>query len=420
MKYDVIVAGGGTAGCAAAYMLGMSGKKVLIIEKNSFLGGTMTSSLVTPMMKTSRNSINNDFLNEFIKQMKQYGAAITYSDGNIGWFNPEIAKIVLDEMLNKAKVKVLFNSFVTKVNISNRNIKSLEINDNILSVPIETRCVIDSTGNCDIGFLSNCKFLNKKEENQPVNLRFLMSGVDLKLFSKWLLDFDSDRSVTTAYECDGQIHLSTAYTWDKGAKWALSPLFDDAVDKKILKNEDRNYFQVFTVPGMPNTLAFNCPRIYFEENIDVLDVNLASKALQMGRGSILRLAKFCKIYFPGFENAYISNIADSLGVRVSRRIKGKYIYTIEDLKNGKRFDNPVVTSDYPVDVHSNKKDSSKLESVLQEYQLPLEALISDDIDNLYVAGRCLSADFYAQAALRIIPSCMSMGVGVAKFLVKKS
>ena len=420
MKYDVIVAGGGTAGCAAAYILGMSGKKVLIIEKNSFLGGTMTSSLVTPMMKTSKNSINNDFLNEFINQMKRYDAAITYSDGNIGWFNPEIAKIVLDEMLNKAKVKVLFNSFVTKVNISNRNIKSLEINDNMLSVPIETRYVIDSTGNCDIGFLSNCKFLNKKDENQPVNLRFLMSGVDLKLFSKWLLDFDSDRNVTTAYECDGQIHLSTAYTWDKGSKWALSPLFDDAVDKKILKNEDRNYFQVFTIPGMPDTLAFNCPRIYFKENIDVLDVNSTSKALQLGRSSILRLTKFCKMYFPGFKNAYISNIADSLGIRVSRRIKGKYIYTIEDLKNGKRFDNPVVTSDYPVDVHSNKKDSSKLESVLQEYQLPLEALISDDIDNLYVAGRCLSADFYAQAALRIIPSCMSMGVGVAKFLVKKS
>ena len=133
----------------------------------------------------------------------------------------------------------------------------------------------------------------------------------------------------------------------------------------------------------------------------------------------MRLAEFCKKYFPGFENAYISNIADSLGIRVSRRIKGKYVYTIDDIKSGKKFDTPVVISNYPVDIHSNTKDSSLLEKYNQEYQLPLESLMSDDIDNLFVAGRCLSADFYSQAALRIIPSCMSMGVGLAKYMITR-
>ena len=63
MQYDVVIVGGGTAGCAAAYTFGKAGKKVLIIEKNIHLGGTMTSALVTPMMKTSENQINTDFLN---------------------------------------------------------------------------------------------------------------------------------------------------------------------------------------------------------------------------------------------------------------------------------------------------------------------------------------------------------------------
>lgn len=419
MKYDVAVAGGGTAGCAAAYILGKSGKKVIIIEKNSYLGGSMTSTLVTPMMKTSSNSINNEFFNDFIAEMKNYNAAITYSDGNKGWFNPEIAKIVLDKMMKSANVSVLLNSCINKVNISNRYIKSLDISQGILSSSIEAIDYIDATGDCEVGFLAGCKFLNNENEYQPVTLRFMMSGIDLNKFGDMLLDIDKDRNVTTVAKIDGQTHLSTAYTWDTNRNWALKPLFDKGVSEGILKDEDRNYFQVFTVPGMFDTLAFNCPRVYFENNINPFDKNAVSEALIKGRESVYRIAEFCKKYFVGFDKAYISHIADSLGVRVSRRIKGKYIYTIEDLKSGKKFDNPVVVSNYPVDVHSNKKNTSVLEHTEVEYQLPIESLISDDLDNLLVAGRCLSADFYAQAALRIIPCCFSMGVGAAKFLLKK-
>jgi len=419
MKYDVVISGGGTAGCAAAYVLGKNGKRVLLIEKNAHLGGTMTSALVTPMMKTSDNSINNEFFIEFIDKMKFYNAAIEYIDGNKGWFNPEIAKIVLDELMQEANVDVIFGSKIKSLNITNRYINKLQIEDNLLSVPIETRYVIDCTGNCDIGFLSNCEFINKISENQPSTLRFIMGGIDLKKFANWLEAYDKDRSVTTVASIDGQIHLSTAYTWDSDKHWALAPIFEEGIKQKVLDAYDCNYFQVFTIPGMGDSLAFNCPRVLLDNEINSLDVFDTSKTLQKGRKSILKLANFCKTMFVGFENAYISNIADMLGVRVSRRIKGKYIYTIDDLKSGKKFDNPVVISNYPVDVHSKEKDKSFLTHTLQEYQLPIEALMSADIENLFVAGRCLSADFYAQAALRIIPSCFSMGVGVANFLLKK-
>ena len=120
---------------------------------------------------------------------------------------------------------------------------------------------------------------------------------------------------------------------------------------------------------------------------------------------------------PGFENAHISSIANSLGVRVSNRVKGKYVYTYDDLISGKKFNHPVLVSNYPVDIHSNKKDNSTLERVMQEYQLPIESLMVEGYDNLFVIGRCISADFKAQAALRIIPSCFSMGEGLAKYLV---
>jgi len=455
MKYDIVIAGGGTAGCAAAYTAGLAGKRVLLIEKNIHLGGSITSGLVIPAMKCGKHQINTEFFEALISELKSMGGQITYQD-NPGWFNPELTKIALDNLLAKANVDVLFgttiqnvtiiNSSITSVSILNKNLSSsidkLHRNKKALSVPveklyknnklllppidklhaskevlfepIEAMYFIDATGNCDFAKICNCNFLENK--NQPLSLRFIMSGIDMKKFGEWLVEFDKDRDVTTVEEIDGETHLSTAYTWDEGKVWALKPLFDRAVEEGILKDYDRNYFQLFTIPGMPGSAAFNCPRIVTEA--DALSVFDTSKALLEGRQSIFRLANFCKKYLPGFEKAFISNIADTLGIRVSRRIKGKYIYTIDDIKTSKKFDNPVLVSDYPIDVHSSKKDSSTLE-MTAEYQLPVESLMSADIDNLFVIGRCISADFMAQGALRVQPSCFSMGVGLAKYLINK-
>lgn len=416
MKYDIIVVGGGTAGCAAAYTAGKQGLKTLLIEKNIHLGGTITSGLVIPVMKSGDNQINTEFYDALIAELQTMGGQVTYQN-NRGWFNPELAKVALDRLIEKSGVEVRFGTEVQDVLLENKVIKSVLIKQKILSeridklqdillVNIGARYIIDATGNCEIGKICNCEFL-ENSEIQPTSLRFIMSGININHFADWLKDFDTDRDVTTVENIDGVIHLSTAYTWDSGKKWALAPLFEDAVKKGVLKDSDRNYFQIFTVAGMPGSIAFNCPRMV--ENKDY------STTLRLARESILRLSNFCKIYFPGFENAYISNIADMLGVRVSNRIKGRYVYTIDDLKSGKKFENPVVISNYPVDVHSNERDKSTLQ-VVQDYQLPIESLMSADIKNLFVAGRCLSADYMAQGALRVQASCFSMGEGIAKYI----
>ena len=424
--YDVIVIGGGTAGCAAAYTAGKLGLKTLLIEKNIHLGGTITSALVVPAMKSGEHQINTDFYVDLISELSAIGGQATYQN-NPGWLNPELTKIALDNLMAKANVEVYFDTHIRDVICKNRHIEAIVISKEMLSVYNETienqnkalsvsiaaKYIIDATGNCEIGKLCGCEFLEENSENQPVSLRFLMGGVDVPYFAEWLKAFDTDRNVTTVEDINGFIHLSTAYTWDKDKTWALKPLFDDAVAKGILKDHDRNYFQIFTVAGMPSTIAFNCPRII--DYTKTLDVANMSKALQLARKNIFRLANFCKIYFPGFENAYISNIADMLGIRVSRRIKGKYVYKIDDLKSGKKFEHPVVRSNYPVDVHSDKKDGSTLD-IVQDYELPIESLMSADIDNLYVAGRCLSADYMAQGALRVQASCFSMGEAVAKHI----
>ena len=418
-KYDIIIVGGGTAGVSCAWNSAKLGLKTLLIEKNSFLGGAITSSLVIPAMKTSKNSINNDFFNEFYQNLEEKNGAITYIDGNRGWFNPEITKIVLDEMLTNANVDILFETEVRNIIKKDKTllvyIEPLNDNNNLclssemLSHPIETINLVDATGDAKICQKLNCKFLEKnKNETQPSSLRFIMNGVDRKAFGEWLLDFDTDRNVSTAAVIDGYTHFSTAYTWDNNVNWALKPLFAEAIANGDLKEMDTNYFQIFSVAGTADAVAFNCPRI----------INSPQNPYIEARSAIYRLSNFCKKYLPGFNNSHISNIANSLGIRVSNLVEGKYIYTYNDLINGKAFDNPVLISNYPVDIHSEKKDTSTLKPVYKEYQLPLESLCVKDFDNLFVVGRCISAEFKAQAALRIIPSCFSMGEGLAKYLAK--
>ena len=89
MIYDLAVVGGGTAGCAAAYIGAKYGLKVILIEKNIHLGGTITSGLVVPVMKSGDNQINTEFYNDLITELRKIGGQITYQN-NSGWFNPEL------------------------------------------------------------------------------------------------------------------------------------------------------------------------------------------------------------------------------------------------------------------------------------------------------------------------------------------
>lgn len=423
-NYDVIIAGGGTSGVSCAWNCAKLGLKTLIIEKESFLGGSITSSLVIPAMKTSKNAINTDFYNELYKILENIGGAITYLDGNMGWFNPELTKIALDMLIKENNIDVVYESKISNINNDKNKILSVYIEaidvDNIpvsgrqlLSPPIETRYLVDATGDAKICQKLNCNFLNNSENiSQPSSLRFILSGVNFKKFSTWLLDYDKDRNVSTVYDNNGVIHFSTAYTWDTNYNWALAPLFDNAVANGELEAQDCNYFQLFSVAGTQDSVAFNAPRL--------LDSSLnRSELYSKGRLTILKLRDFCKKYLPGFEDSYISSIASNLGVRASIQVEGKYIYTYDDLISGKTFINPVLKSNYPVDIHSRKKNDSVLERVEQEYVLPIESLMVKGYENLFVIGRCISVEHKAQAALRIIPSCFSMGEGLAKYLASK-
>jgi len=440
--FDVIVAGGGTSGAAAAVSAAKCGLKVLVIEKNGFLGGTSTASLVTPMMKNlidKETNLTEGLYLEVLSRLEQSGDSAVHSDGNPGWFNPEMMKCVLDDMCAENNVKVLFETVVTEVKTEKGKVVSIKCHSRSGFMEYKAKYYIDATGSAELSALAGADFsLGNNEElfnrlndsiyennlegidhsHQTFSLRFNMSGIDLDTFGSWIMEIDADSGVSSFEKNEkGQILLTTAHTWE-GNNWKLRPFFLKAVEEGVLNQEDGAYFQIFSIPGQKGTLSFNCPRIFSEKTLHPLNAEDISYAYTEGRKQIRRIADFCRKYLPGFEEAFICQIAPELGIRDSRRIAGQYKLTKEDILNCKKFQYPCAKSNYPIDVHSKEEDKSRLEFLPEKdyYEIPMESLIPKNINNLIVVGKTVSAEFEAQASLRIQPNCWSMGEAAGKYL----
>ncbi len=139
---------------------------------------------------------------------------------------------------------------------------------------------------------------------------------------------------------------------------------------------------------------------------------------------IKRISRFCKKYLPGFENSYVCQIAPHIGVRESRRLIGQYVLTADDILSGRKFEDAIASSNWPIDIHPsklNEKGQLRHPKDGDYYQIPLRSLLpkETEIKNLIVAGRCLSATFEAQGSARIQANCWSMGEAAGLLAAKR-
>jgi hypothetical protein len=121
-----------------------------------------------------------------------------------------------------------------------------------------------------------------------------------------------------------------------------------------------------------------------------------------------------KAFIPGFEKAFIMDTASMLGIRESRRITGDYVFTDEDVNNCRKFDDAVVSNFGGVEIHAANGQGTKINELGKGdfYNVPYRSIIAKDFDNLYVAGRCFSANHAALSAARNIAYCMALGQAV--------
>jgi hypothetical protein len=206
--------------------------------------------------------------------------------------------------------------------------------------------------------------------------------------------------------------------WDRN--FPLEPVFRKALNAGDIIYEDAAYWQVFGIPGRPDALAFNCPEIF--EGVDGTNAYDLTNAQIYAKKTIMRYLKFYKKYFPGFENSYITEVAVQVGIRESRRIKGIYDLTDEDVILCRKFDDYIAKSNYPVDIHgfnlAKKHIDIEGKDSIPYYEIPYRCLVPIGVKSLLVAGRCISASFTAQSSLRIQPTVRAIGeaAGIAASL----
>ncbi|MBF2053537.1 MAG: FAD-dependent oxidoreductase [Candidatus Sericytochromatia bacterium] len=418
-RCDVLVVGGGSAGAAAAIAAARSGARTLLVEQQGFLGGTSTGALVAPMMANhlQKQPLNQGIYLEVLEQLLATGDADIYKDGNAGWFNPEMLKITLESLAVEAGVDIWFHTWLADALVRDGVLRGAIVETKAGRGVIEASCCIDASGDADLAFRAGVPMVVGRADdgqNQPMALRFNLGHVDLQRAMQYFAELGEFEWTDSSRNPDIPL-WTTACTWDKS--WPLSPVFAQAVANGDLSEDDAAYFQIFTLPGRPGEVAFNCPRL--DGITDALDPHERNKVQLQGKQRILKLWRFCRRYLPGFEHSYIAQIAPMIGVRESRRIVGEYVLTSDDFFAARKFEDAIARNNYPIDIHArDKKGGLHFMAQGDYHEIPFRCLVPLQVENLLVAGRCLSADFAAQGAVRIIPNCYAMGqaAGVAAAL----
>ncbi|MGB9894740.1 MAG: FAD-dependent oxidoreductase [Thermoproteota archaeon] len=416
-SFDVIVAGGGTAGAVAAIAAARNGVRTLVVEQFGFLGGSETAALVVPMMP---NHVRGEPLvkaisQEIQKRLLDLGCAAIDRGGNEGWFNPEALKFVLEDMVLEAGGKILYYTFVEDVIMEGNEVRGVVIVNKSGRQAVFSKIVIDATGDGDVAALAGVPFESGRKEDgksQPMSLRFIVGNVDFNRLSKFLLENDKRSYVDPPL---------IEFAMVPGNNWPLEKYFKEGVREGILEESDIVYFQAFSIPGMPGVVAFNCPRIigdYKGFNADHL-----TEATIQGRKRISRLFNFLKKKIPGFENSYLALTAPMVGVRESRRIIGEYVLTAQDYFNARKFEDAISRNRYPIDIHlpTGPLPGERHLGPEEYHEIPYRSIIPIKVDNLIVACRALSASFEAHGAVRIQPNMRAIGqaAGVAAALCVK-
>jgi len=406
---DIVVCGGGTAGAFAAKAAADQGKDVLVIEQFGSLGGTATNGLVLPIMST--HIAENPQCSYISNLVRDKMVAIGAASANGANFDPLMLKVVLEGMCSEAGVRMLFHTFIADVVVDDGKIEAVVVaNKNGLGL-IKGKIFIDGTGDGDVCVRAGAKYSKGNPEtgkNQPISLRYIVSNVDTEAFGKFILETieKSGKNAGASYY-DGRIYAACC----AGDKWAFADIFDEAIANGDLTHDDKAYWQGFAVTGRPNCVAFNNPE-FFDET-DGTDPEVLTKTQIAGKQRILRQMMFYKKYLKGFENAYVSDISAMVGIRESRNIVTEYVLTAEDLITRTKFDDMFCQSNYPVDIHGKtlrcESNLTPVDDGKPWYEIPYRSLVVKDIDNLYITGRCLGAEFLAQSSLRVQHSVRASG-----------
>lgn len=361
-EVDVLVCGGGVAGVAAAVCAARHGAKTMLLERYGFLGGLAINSLVitTPPLD---NGINV----EIYEKLRQRGvyARCEHSgeETELNAYDPEVLKHELVSMLQAAGADLLLHVYITRALVGQGAVTGVVIETKAGRQAIRARIVLDATGDADVAASAGAPFRLVKK---PMTMMFNLVGVDV------------ERALATL-----------------GGNWGnVRQVVKQAVEAGKLKFE-LGIFRSFGAPGVSlEKLVHDGELSVWSGNLmemDGTDPRDLTRAEVVTREHAMRLAEFLRSTVAGFEGSRIEYTATQVGVRATRQILGEASPNMEEVR-GRIF-----------------TDTAAKPYAAMPLRLPYGSLLPQGVENLLVAGRCISAAEEAMGQLRLIPVCLATG-----------
>lgn len=387
--FDVVIVGGGPAGLAAAISASELGAKVLIIEKAGVIGGNLTIGHVGPTMGNfEKNTMADRFKN-------------LLTDGVHIAQDFEMAKIKLMQLVKKYGICVYLNTaFADIVKKDGLITHAIIATQNGLKA-VSGKIFIDASGDGVLAYLAgeDTEIGRNDGLTQPVSVMFTVGGID-----------ENQTIVCRHEEMDTPLKKGNYLQLCKDAckNGELPPTINIVRLYPCLSKTER----------MVNATQVN--------KVNALDLNDYTSSQIDLREQMLTVLNFLKNNVEGFEKAYIKDSSDIVGVRETRRVKGLYTLTAEDLIAGRRFDDVIVhRASFPLDIHNpngaGQAESDTVPVKVKEYDIPYRSTVPQKTKNLYLAGRCISGTHRAHASYRVMNIVINIGeaVGIGAALCVK-
>jgi hypothetical protein len=400
LETDIVVVGGGTTGPIAAISAARQGKKVVLIERFGSLGGNLTLGLNTKPSGALVGGLPLEIWNlarsvggageDYMAVSKSGGVKIASP------CDPEIMKMLLTRLCAESGVQILFETFVSNPVLNNGTVSGVVIESKSGREFIGCKVLIDCSADGDMAAKSNAPFVMGAGDGsamQPVSMYFIMSNVDIKRLVAWARTTD-DIPARAIPDNDADLAYGL---WLTGFNGALRKFQSDTGiklqrDNITLKTADgQMYVNATRVPG-----------------VDIFSHQEFTAAIIECYRQIEAYARFLKERVPGFENAKIGQISPVLGVRETRHIVGGYTLTEDDAVNGNFFEDSIAADASALDIHDPKGADVDFRG-MRPYEIPYRCLVPNGVEQMLVAGRCISADHLAHGRSRNMPACMATG-----------
>ncbi|RAV19595.1 FAD-dependent oxidoreductase [Paenibacillus contaminans] len=391
--YDVIVAGGGPAGIAAAVASARMGAETLLVERYGFLGGAGTAMMVNPWMSYWASGGSNvqliyGVLQELIDRMTEMGMYGHPKQRTA--FDPEALKVAAEQLCQEAGVKLLYHSFLgeARMDEAGSRIEAVRFANKAGLVDLTADMYVDATGDADLASLAGAiveKGRAVDSLSQPMTLNFRMANVDMDLMP---------------------------------TRAEITELYLEAKRRGEIDCPRENVLWFYA--NQPGVIHFNTTRVLRKDATDPWEL---TEAEVEGRRQAQQLVRFLKAEVPAFRDAYLQTTAPQIGVRESRRVVGEYMLTADELLASCRFEDVIARGAYPVDIHNPDGEGTILKHLPEGewYDIPFRTLVPKKIENLLIGGRPVSATHEAHSAIRVQPIAMAIGqaAGTAAALCAK-